>query len=860
MKKNNSNQTQKNRFRFVKSASSVILILFLISYPTFLPIMVAQADENSVENSADSPQTESKGDVKNDDSSSADTPSEDSDDSKKTDDSASKSAASSNENPKNSDSSETAATMNADDTQTQNDKVSDQNAAVDTTVSETKETTDQNAVANSQTPEQTQSSDSSQDQIQPNNQTEDSLSENSCACQTPLAEENTEENTAACCQNQSDKLESFNDAGLSNEIQAVSNTGDNQLNPQSTENAANADGSADADKNQDRKSDPAASNSSADITTGDANSQAVIVNELNTNIVSFNEVESIINLIGLQTDDVDLAAIFQKLLENSAKANSDALSGLTIVNDNTANVQNEADASANSGNNSVTAENATRKISLATIQTGDADASADIVNILNQNFVGNNWLFSIINIFGTWTGNLIVPAKDLLTVPEGLDLENIALTNENNAIISNILTSDAQAGNNSITQTGKNSNGQTSISTGQAQATSNAITLANTNITQNNWFFLMINNMGIWTGRIIGWNGATQNYQSIYSFDFNQTPQTDTDPQNETPASSMLSISNTNDADVSNLASAQANTGNNEISATGKETVSVTTGNANARANIFNLINTNIVGNNWLFAIVNIMGKWTGNTVFVHPVAQVDQTSSDELTVPTDSATDSSSQSLTDENDIPDSTLQIKHGTVDSAYVKPGAIVQNSIRVKNTGETTLSDITITDSIKNPTGEKISAYAWPIEKLKKGEEILIQYQLQINPDASPGEYSFNAQGIAYDESNEKINSNLSKSYLSIAKRLLDQTIAQTEENLLTPSAQAAENDNDSGRVLGQENHISSPQYFSFLILIVSMAAYFFFNHKLSEASGNKKRQNEIKDFPLSIKSVGGRTKN
>ncbi|KXK07629.1 MAG: hypothetical protein UZ21_OP11001000988 [Microgenomates bacterium OLB22] len=46
---------------------------------------------------------------------------------------------------------------------------------------------------------------------------------------------------------------------------------------------------------------------------------------------------------------------------------------------------------------------------------------------------------------------------------------------------------------------------------------------------------------------------------------------------------------------------------------------SITTGDATVTAKILNLLNTNIVGNNWYYVMVNVFGNWKGNIRFARP-------------------------------------------------------------------------------------------------------------------------------------------------------------------------------------------------------------------------------------------------
>lgn len=335
------------------------------------------------------------------------------------------------------------------------------------------------------------------------------------------------------------------------------------------------------------------------VTTGSSSADSTIINEANTNIVANNYAEVSTNITGNETSDINLLEQFQALLQKGLSAD-DMKKFLEVYNTNTASITNSADAQANTGNN--TDQNQ--------IITGDASATANIINVINRNIVGNSWLFAIINVLGTWSGNLILPGQDLLNIKE--DSGNYDVTNINNASITNNATTDAQTGNNLI-----DGSNNSAITTGDAQSTVNVETLANTNITKNNWFFLMINNMGTWTGKILGWDEATQTTKEIFSFDFATLPNS---PDQNNQDSSTIKVTNDNNADISNTVNAQANTGNNSVIANAKNAVAtIETGAATAKANIFNLINTNITGNNWMFAIVNVIGNWTGNAIFAYP-------------------------------------------------------------------------------------------------------------------------------------------------------------------------------------------------------------------------------------------------
>ena len=61
------------------------------------------------------------------------------------------------------------------------------------------------------------------------------------------------------------------------------------------------------------------------------------------------------------------------------------------------------------------------------IKTGDVLVGTNLLNFLNYNFIGTNWLVGIVNVFGTWTGN--AGTKDQL---ESLKNAKGGPTQENN--------------------------------------------------------------------------------------------------------------------------------------------------------------------------------------------------------------------------------------------------------------------------------------------------------------------------------------------------------------------------------------------------------------------------------------------
>ncbi|MFA6383462.1 MAG: hypothetical protein WCX17_03490 [Parcubacteria group bacterium] len=416
-------------------------------------------------------------------------------------------------------------------------------------------------------------------------------------------------------------------SGTENTVAAEANTGENAISG-SAENADVAENLPEENiiPAAETENNPEAVLPEAAIETGDAGAEAGGVNVVNTNITTENGQQEIINLTGETTGDVNLLETFETLLENgensSGDGDGDEEENKKVVNINTAtDVENSAEASANTGTNSI--ENISGN---ADITTGEAFAAASIINLINTNIVGDNWLLAIINILGNWTGDLIVPGEGLLfTTDSGMQFGDVVNVNEAVDVENNV-SAEAGTGGNSISGAGS-----ASISTGEAQANASAVNLINTNLVKNNWFFLIINNAGNWVGRVMGW-GADGSQQSIYEYNFGSLSGLSGATG---PAYDVYNYNSA--ANVSNTATATASTGNNSIQNSGS--ASISTGNATAWASAFNFVNTNIVGNNWLFGVVNNAGTWNGNVVFAYPDLAVTLSADREHAMPGEAIT-----------------------------------------------------------------------------------------------------------------------------------------------------------------------------------------------------------------------------
>lgn len=365
-----------------------------------------------------------------------------------------------------------------------------------------------------------------------------------------------------------------NDATIENNAGVGSNSGDN---------SAGGDGSV--------------------IATGNAIAFANIINLANTNIFNSEGLIAFFSQV-LGISSLDLRDAFD-IFESTTNAVSTAQCNLSVCNDGNAtlNVENTNDATidndvvvtANSGGNTIDGDGA--------IVTGDAYAAANIFNLANTNIVDSSYLLLSFNNFGDYAGDIILPHGDLLSTlfgAGGTSYANATVTNNNHATITNAVSVEADTGDNE-------SEGGV-IATGDAYANGAVSNMVNTNLFGGSDLLIVLRIHGNWNGDVIGlpdgieW-AHTENGIVLYN-----TGEGGTNPG----ASGDVSVINTNNATINNDVSVYALTGDNKVDGEGL----IATGDAYAAANVTNVANTNILGQNWALLVFDIFGNWNGNLTF----------------------------------------------------------------------------------------------------------------------------------------------------------------------------------------------------------------------------------------------------
>lgn len=372
------------------------------------------------------------------------------------------------------------------------------------------------------------------------------------------------------------------------------------------ENSSEAELVVEADATAESGDNEANDNDNSLVVTGDTIAEANVVTMANTNIVNSN---GFIMLLGSLADYLDLRDLeYWNLLgvDNSTNPCDTSVCGTSytlVENNSTASIENNVVVEASTGDNT-----ATNNTGEGVVVTGNAYASANVVNIANTNIVNSNYLVFSVNHFGDVGGDLVLPAnEDLAAFFSGGAQSSPAVVETNNeASIENNVSADADSGNN----VAQGSDGSVVV-TGDASASATVVNQVNQNYVNQDQFLFVFRVHGTWNGSVLGlpesfvYNGGMGG--GVISSE-NSGGGTGVD------GDTTYGINTTNTATIVNNVDVSASTGGN--TATGNESSGIATGDAYAGANVVNVVNSNVLGRNWVLAIVNIFGNWSGSVSF----------------------------------------------------------------------------------------------------------------------------------------------------------------------------------------------------------------------------------------------------
>lgn len=354
--------------------------------------------------------------------------------------------------------------------------------------------------------------------------------------------------------------------------------------------------------------------SSGGIGTGRAFASVSNINVVNTNI--FDSQGLFLFLDNLKDNgpsaDLDLRQFdFFKPLSKQLAPNPEPLERLVLTNSNTATITNTLISRAGTGDNLIESRGD------GFIETGDAFAAANLINVANTNIVGSNYLLLVFNNFGDWGSDVVFPNASVFSqLFPGFDFtggSRTAVWNKDQAKVANNLAVSASSGDNAVSAR------DSSIESGETLSASNVVNVVNTDIFNQDSLFVLFKVHGNWTGDVFGAPEGLAWTEENGTIKLVLTPAKAAN-QAAAPAAPIadeLIIRNKNKAVIENNIEVIALTGENRVDSVDEAVIK--SGDAFAAANLINVVNTNVVGKNWLMAIVNIFGDWSGNISFGRP-------------------------------------------------------------------------------------------------------------------------------------------------------------------------------------------------------------------------------------------------
>jgi hypothetical protein len=318
---------------------------------------------------------------------------------------------------------------------------------------------------------------------------------------------------------------------------------------------------------------------------------------------------------------------------NDTGANSSNMAGvdnsnsLTVKAKNSGSIENDIDASAQSGDVDVT-----RNTSAGNLTTGDAMAEVNIINMINSFINSGESFFGILNIFGSLNGDILFPDGFLNGLfggsgnggsnagisDTGSDSNNAAGVDSNSQTnISN--TADYGIANN--IQTTANSGSANldsntkagSTKTGAASTTNGLFNFTNSSLFGDNAVLVIVNVMGHWVGRIMSLPGTGQTSSALLTGNAQVTG-------TGSGSTNQAGVTNTNTTDIDQQSSGTI-TNNVKVNATSGDANAAqntavgdaTTGSAKAATSVANIVNSALNVKHWFgVLVINVFGDWTG--------------------------------------------------------------------------------------------------------------------------------------------------------------------------------------------------------------------------------------------------------
>lgn len=545
---------------------------------------------------------------------------------------------------------------------------------------------------------------------------------------------------------------------------------------------------------------------SGEITTGNAYAAANVLNVVNSNIIDSNYRLLTYNAIGDLDGDLVLPTgeLFDEFFSRPNGTNQVERPEevkVNVDNLNDADVDNNVEAYAQTGNNTSTTDFD------SSIITGRGESESNVLNKVNENTYGGDSLYLLIRVHGYWDGDVVGLPEGLTWewTPEGVIIYNVDaeiapsaflgydqdsytanFTNNNRVVLENNITLNAITGEN------ENDGLVGSIETGDAFASANVMNIANTNVIGTNWTLAIVNILGDFEGNIsfaptdIALTGSVSPANPLGPGDLLTYTYTVTNHSNSTATNIILEQTLENAHTAANATTQSANVGNlapgasTQVSLTAYADDDLPYGTSSVKA--YATVSSNQGDMNFSDNILmlealadnpepdNGTGTSTGTTT---PPNDDEEENNSTTTPPTYTQSGYYAQSSyggggpgpsskskkkdvereeaedpIDPNKAP--LLSIKKvalGIDDDEVVTAGESVDYKITVTNKGGNAY-DAEVFDVLTNPIGSVMTEQSWDLGTILPGEVIDLTYTTEYNPNTPSGKYTNTASIKAY----------------------------------------------------------------------------------------------------------------
>ncbi len=336
-----------------------------------------------------------------------------------------------------------------------------------------------------------------------------------------------------------------------------------------------------------------------DSTTGNAAAIANLINLLQSywnsgggNLQTFSS-----DITGDVTGDLYIDPRVLQQAPSDPNPNGD----VTINNQANGLIDNTIDLAAQSG--SATVQNNTNG---GNATTGNADAVANVVNMLNSMISSGQSFMGVINIYGNLDGDILLPQDVLnaLLASNGGSTtggSSLNLSNTDTQAISNHVNANATSGQATV----DHNTSAGSATTGDSLTNLTILNLTGRQVIGKDSLLVFVNVLGRWVGVIMDApQGATAAALGGGITTNDGIPTTGVGDVNLNNASNSQINNNINVAAQTGDASVRNNTSAGNAS----------TGNATASVNLLNIINSNLSFSDWFGVLfINVFGNWVGS-------------------------------------------------------------------------------------------------------------------------------------------------------------------------------------------------------------------------------------------------------